>query len=582
MPIPQTNAIPSVPVPWGTEIPHADSVQDSIFRDLVSKGVPAGVALQQAQASRAMMHNVGINSDGYSQAQLMRDAAMGYTSLSPAQIYGIRSLFADPANAEGYGNVLSSPAAHVLLNRGMGSWKDADPDTAYQQALRVTAEQIRANLADRGTPISTEDAYRIAQRYIGDKAHFNNFNDITNSAGSGKAVGEINENLGTNLGLGAGMHVFQDAFLGHGAPNVGWKATLQDAKQSVLPFSGITRPVDEARSALQAAMRSGDQVAISTARNNLFAAASKAPGGLSGLGNAVPAAFGAMPLAFGGYQALSNNYRGETATDFLKRMAGVGYPGTQFDVDRDDAITMASIIPHAMAQGYMFNTLPTQLGSQLKSNPVGALRNSLYKGTLVSTAPEALTRAAALRFGSDNAKAFEARRILNERNEMAKKHELGGMTANMSLDGSGGALEGISSRGIFGQMRNNFEGAGAGDMLMGGLQSLADVGMAPMRMAAQYGVGVPTDIATTVANAFGANVDKTLGSKARNFADPSTALSQLHNSLAETTSGTDEKGLREMATRQGLPNRAAEAQKMRNSGADIEKKFQPVGAEPPK
>jgi hypothetical protein len=105
-----------------------------------------------------------------------------------------------------------------------------------------------------------------------------------------------------------------------------------------------------------------------------------------------------------------------------------------------------------------------------------------------------------------------------------------------------------------------------------------------MRLAAQYGVGVPVDIATSLANAAKpGSVDKTLGSKLRNLADATTAPSQMLNSSFEFLNGGRSPEDVYDQTKDKAVNRAAQSAAMRNRvpaapapmGADDQPKVEP-------
>lgn len=576
------SAIPGRPQSWEANVEGTDDLMQRVYHDLVEKGVPAGIAMQQAGATLGLMRNSLIDSSGYNQGKLMNDARRGYTGLSPTQIYGLQSLFADPARAESFSNVLSSPTAHRLLSQGMGSFNNADPDTRYQFALKAFSEEIKNSALARGVPISNEEARQIAiSRYLGDRAHFDMHNDVANQAGSPAAVDRLTSDVGTNLGLGAGMHAIQDTLFGGAAPNVGWRGLAKDLKESVYPFGGATSELNAAKNALTIATRSGDPIAMANARKAMFEAAKGSMGSSHSALGAPMTALRGVPLVFGAAEAMGRGYRGENALDFGKRMLGIGYPGNIRDVDVNDALTLGSIPAYAAAQGYLFNRAPTLLGAGLKTNPLGALTSMSYKAPAVMALPGAFDRIMHSQFGDDNAKAHAARRLGNMQADRARHHELGGWSTHLDPSGYGGALEGMDRRGLFNLIRTRGEGAGVGDYVMGGLQTAQDALMTPARLAAQYGVAAPLDILSTAINAGAGRrvIDPTIGSRAQSFVDPT----KLEDGLVEAANsmfGDDPKKTYEKAA-PGMVNKAIGSQNKINDEIDRVNKLpevQPIGA----
>lgn len=528
--------LPRLPPFASGEVPNAGQIVDNIYQQLVAKGVPPGIALQQAQQFRQMMYNSQLTPDS-NNLKLMHDAAAGFTALDPTQILASKQLFANPLAAQQHSQFLEgSPTAQRLLAMGNRSWRNSDPDTQYQQAVAVMSEQVRAKMRAEGNPIGIADARRIAERYLGGPEAFKRELSNANSFASPTHFGDLSESLGYNVGLGAGIHTLQDAFMGGQGQPTGWRATAADMKKSLMPFSGVGGEVQMARNNLQAAMRSGNPALIAQARQEYTAVAKRMAQGLSGtLGNLVPAGMNALPLAFGADQALRRNLRGESSGDFVKRMFSVGLPGDQFNMDVDDWITAGSIAPHAAAQGYLFNTLPRQLGEGFKTDPLRAIKRTLSKGSLVSEAPDVLTDLAHLGFGSPAAQRQLATEIMSRQRVLDKRHKLLGISANMDPFNDGGALEGIGQRGIFNLIRSNFRNAGAGDVLGGVLQSGTDLALAPLRLGAQ-GVGALGDVASFVGNRLGYKIDPTLGSKLRQHLDPTTATRAWGDNLAHLVS----------------------------------------------
>jgi hypothetical protein len=281
---------------------------------------------------------------------------------------------------------------------------------------------------------------------------------------------------------------------------------------------------------------------------------------------------------------MGRGYRGEDALTFGKRMLGVGYPGNVMDVDRNDALTLGSIPAYAAAQGYLFNRAPTLMGAGMKTNPLGAMTGMARKAPGVMAIPGAFDRIMHSEFGDDNAKAMEARRIGNMKADRRRQHELGGWSTHLNPEGEGGALEGMGRRGLFNLIRTRGEGAGAGDYVMGGLQTAEDALITPARLAAQYGIAMPLDILSTAINSYaGKNVvDPTIGSRVQAFADPMKREGAIVEAWNDLRGKDPAKTYEDAST--GVTNKVINGQNKIRTEVDRVKQMpetQPIGSKPP-
>lgn len=560
---------PRLPLFSGGQVPNDDAIVSQIFHKLRASGVPAGVALQQAESLRQMMHNstYGPNSDNLS---LMHDSAAGYTILSPQEILTTKQLFANPAAAAQNAEFLSgSPTAQRLLMAGSRSWRNSDPDTQYQQARQILAEQIRAKAQAEGRPIGLADARMYAENYLGGPEAFKQELSVVNSPAAPYSAGRLSESLGLNVGLGAGIHTIQDLVTGGGGVGpTGWRATSRDISNALMPGLTGSTALDEAHKTLQQAMRSGNASAVAAARKNFAEAATRATGTFGGLGKIPSTALEALPAIFGTEAAFGRNLRGESSLDFAKRLVGAGIPGEQWNVDKSDLISAFGAIPETAAQAYQFNTLPRQLGQNL------SLRNAkgvIGKGSLVADAPAAFTDILQQAFGTDAARRQVASEAMGRERDLAKRVALGGVSTNLNPFENGGALEDMHNRGLFGLIKNRFRDAGAMDVLAGGLQSGVDVLGAGARLGAQ-GLGAGVDLATGLARLVGVPksiADPTLGSRVRAHTDINTATRAWADTASELVNrarqGTWTGGTSSVENLPAGPNRA------RDEAADARK-----------
>ncbi len=525
----------------GGEIPQADELVQHIYQELTQKGVAPGIAWQQAQSLRHQMYNNVVGDTN--SLSLLNDAQSGYTALNPHQLLTARQIFADPAEAQQNAEAFKdSPTATRLINRGARSWQNADPGTAYQQAIQVMTEQIRAEARANGQALDFSTARQIAERHLGNQDDFRASLNIANSPSSSGHLSSNANELGSNLGFGAGMHMLSDTFMPptEGAVRTGWRGAYDDLKESLNPLGGTNSfgaKLQQAKGNIANALHgpipegltAADRPGLVQKARQEFSALVSSGGTAKGLlGRAVPGVMNSFPAIFGVQKAFGENINGETAGEFAKRLGGFGLPGNLNHTNVDDWITAGSAIPHAAAQGYMFNTLPRELAQSFHGplGPWAGGMRAVAKGNLVSELPGAATSLARLAFGTDRGQRHEANRVLDEEAAMDRRAAAGGITTNMTPWGDGGAFEGGSNKGLPGMWKNRFRGASPLDILGGTLETATRAAGAYPSLIA-HGIGSAADLVGSGVNTLAGHelVSPRFGTELRSVADPATMVS---------------------------------------------------------
>ena len=507
-----------------------------VYQQLIEQGIPPGIAWEQAQAAAAVGRNnfahfrtntdnvnaltgLGVNRGlpGYLDAAIQTAAfdPRSYSSETAAQLAGM--------SPEYFGGF-----------RGIGG----DSDPRYKAYIQAIASAIRSEAMRNGEYLSQEQALDMARQYGQTQDVFDAQRNVASLANV-EGLNQMAESQGMDMPMAA-LPMFRDS-----------GNLMEDFKT----IYGL-HPTDAQKAAAKAlsefqALRGSSAATADEVANALHKYTGLAREARAGV-PLVKAIIPSLAAVQAAGETLSRNDRGD---DWLKNLQRLTRWNRDLAVDQGDYLRAGASLPaEALAQSYVWSTLPTRAIQAFKGSPFGAVAGAGAAGAtamgLAGLAPDLAIMGLGKYLGADRS-VYELAKAQRDFQRKLQDDKITGEGTAAATNWSG--MADIGRRGLFSRMRYGFDDPDMGT----GMKALSLLGDTATTLGdALY---LPVKGASNIAGTLGGAVDwitdgrTTFGSTMRRALDPSqwgSVVAQMRDSdeLDKIISDYESSGARERNT----------------------------------